>query len=153
MLSGFDGRAGEDNALDLATVQRLHRGRHRQVTLARSRRSDAEGDDRVIDGVGIALLSGGRGPDHLALGAAHDFVPQDFAGSKVVRDHVDGARDLRRVEGLTAFEHQDQFVEEPQHLGGVGPGHRNLVALDSDLGMGKRPFNHPQMFVARAQQA
>ncbi len=153
MLSRLDGRTGEHDALDLAPVQRLHGGRHRQVALARSRRSDAEGDDRVVDGVGVALLSCGRGPDHLALGAAHHLVLEYLAGAQVVVHHVDGPRDLGGVERLAALEHQDELVEEAQHLGGVGSRDRDLVALDPDLRARERPLDDAQMLVARTEQA
>ena len=153
MLARLDGRTREHDALDLAPMQRLDGRRHREVALAGSRGTDAEGDDRAVDGVGVALLSRGRGTDGLALGAAHHLVLQHLARSKVVGDHVDGARDLRGVEGLAALEDEDELVEEPQHLRRVGSRDRDLVALDADLGAWERPFDHAQVLVARTEQA
>ena len=43
-LPGLDGRAGEDQAVDLLGPQRLHGRAHREVGLARPGRTDPEGD-------------------------------------------------------------------------------------------------------------
>ncbi len=152
VLAGLDGRARQHDALHLSTVQRLHGLGHREVALAGTGRADAEGDDRGVDGVGVALLTGRRGTHGLALGAAHDLVAQDLARPQVVLDHVDGARDLGRVERLPALQHQHQLVEESQHLGGVGTGDGDLVALDADLGLGERVLDDAQVLVAGSEQ-
>ena len=57
-LAGLDGRAGEDDPLDLLGLQRLDGHRHRQPRLAGAGRADAERDDVVGDGVDVALLAG-----------------------------------------------------------------------------------------------
>ena len=143
----------EHDALHLAAVQGLDRLGDGEVALAGAGRSDAEGDDRGVDGVGVALLARGRRSHRLALGAAHDLVAQDLARSQVVVDHVDRARDLGGVEGLAALQDEDQLVEEAQHLGGVGAGHGDLVALDADLGLGERVLDDAQVLVAGSEQS
>ena len=56
-LAGLDRRAGEDDPVDLAGLQRLHGQGHGQVGLAGAGRADAEGDDVGGDGVGVLLLA------------------------------------------------------------------------------------------------
>ena len=65
-LARLDRRPGEDDAVDLLGLQRLHRHGHRQPALAGAGRADAEGDDVVADGVDVALLAARLRPDGAA---------------------------------------------------------------------------------------
>ena len=56
-LPGLDRRAGEDDAVDLLGLQRLHGHGHGQPALAGAGRPDPEGDDVLADGVDVALLA------------------------------------------------------------------------------------------------
>ena len=65
-LAGLDRGPGEDDAVDLLGLQRLHRHRHRQPRLAGAGGADAEGDHVVADGVDVALLARRLGADRPA---------------------------------------------------------------------------------------
>ena len=62
---------------------------------------------------------------------------KNLTRAKVVSDHVDGARDLGRVECLAALKDEHELVEESQHHRRVGAGHRDLVSLHANLRLGK----------------
>ena len=66
-LAGLDRRPGEDDALHLLVLQRLHGHGHGQPALAGARRAEAEGDDVAADGVDVALLARGLRPHGAAL--------------------------------------------------------------------------------------
>jgi len=60
---------------------------------------------------------------------------------------------LRGVECLTTLEHEDQFVEETQHLGGVRTRDRDLVALARGFWNRGRPFDDAQVLVTGSEQS
>src|SRR4051812_4460966 len=73
-LAGLDGRAGQDDPVDLAAAQRRGGQRDREERLARSRRPDAEGDRLAPDGVDVALLVDRLRRDLARAMAPHDVV-------------------------------------------------------------------------------
>ncbi len=104
-LAGLDRGPGEDDALDVLGLQRLHRHRHRQPALAGAGRTDAEGDHVGADGVDVALLAGRLRPHGAALGAAQHLVGQHLARALGRAHHVDRARHVRGVERLAPLQH------------------------------------------------
>jgi hypothetical protein len=121
-LARLDRRAGEDDALDLLGVQRLHRHGDREPALAGAGGADAERDDVLGDGVDVALLPGGLGPDPPPVGGAQHLVGEHLGRALVGLHHVDGARHQGAVERLAALQQRDQFAEHA--AGPVGVGRR-----------------------------
>ena len=68
-LSRLDRRAGEDDAVDLLRLERLHRQRDGEVALARTGGADGERDRVVADCVDVPLLARGLRP-HASCGRA-----------------------------------------------------------------------------------
>ena len=127
-LAGLDRRAGEDDALDLLGLQRLHGHRHRQPALAGAGRADAEGDDVV------ARWRRRSASGRLVLGrTGRPLAPRSTSavstslGPLVGVDHVDrcGAT-LAASSALALLQQHDQLLEQAADLLG-------LVAVDGDL--------------------
>ena len=152
MFARLDRGTRQHNALHLSALQRLHRGGHREIGLTRSRRTDAEGDDVVLDGVGVALLTRRRGANGLTLRSPSDLGLQHVTGTNVVAHHVNRAAHLHGVEGLATFQDQHQFVKESQHLLGFRSGDRDLVALHRNAALRVAALDGAQILVARPKE-
>ena len=100
-LARLDGRTGQDDAVDLLALQRLHGLRHREVGLAGSGRADAEHDRVVVDRVDVLLLAERLGPDALAA-RRQDGLAQHIGRAEVEVgvEHPGRAGDLGRAELL-----------------------------------------------------
>ncbi len=85
-LPRLDRRTRQDDAADLLVLERLDRHRHRQVGLAGAGRTDAERHRVLADGVDVALLPGGLGPDRLAL-VGQDHVAVQRRGRALALTH------------------------------------------------------------------
>src|SRR3954471_20100765 len=125
-LAGLDGRAREDDAVDLAALERGGRHRHRQPRLAGARGADAEGDRVAADRVDVALLRDALGRD-LQRPVAPDDVLEHPRG-RLVRVERAGDRGDRALGDLVAL--RDELGHLAHDL--LGGGHRRLVALERD---------------------
>ena len=81
-LARLDGRAGQDDPVDLLGLQRLDRLGHRQVGLAGACRANGEHDRVLVDGVRAVLLVQRLGADRAAAGG------EDALGEHVGRAHA-----------------------------------------------------------------
>jgi hypothetical protein len=122
-FAGLDGRAAEDDAVDLLRLQRLHRLGHGEVGLAGAGRADAEGDGVLVDRVDVPLLVEGLRADRAAP------VAQDVEGQHLGRtlggleaEHADDALDGLGGDTLAGADDRDQLVDEPL-------GERDLARL------------------------
>ena len=117
-LAGLDRRAGEDDALDLLGLQRLHGHGHGQPALAGAGRAEAEGDDVLADGVDVALLAarswaapcGPRADRRTSCGAAPRI------GRSSARTMSIDAAHAGAVERLALLEQHDELLEQPPDL-------------------------------------
>ncbi len=134
-------------------LEGLDRERDSQVRLARAGRTDAEGHDVAGDGVGVALLAGGLGPDGAALGRAKQFGGEHLGRAHVVLDHGDGPTHVAGVEALALFEERDELVEQPAHPFGVLAVDGDLVAPHHDVRAAEGLFDQPQQLVSLPEQA
>ena len=127
-LAGLDRRAGEDDALHLLGLQRLHGHRHGQPALAGAGRAEAERDDVLADGVDVALLAGRLRPHRPALGAAQDVV-----GEHLARPLVGAApcRSTRRTVGVV--EVAGRCCSSTTSSSNSRPDLLGLGAVDGDL--------------------
>ena len=131
-LSRFHRRPGEDDAVRVTRLERLHRQRHGQVRLAGAGGADAEGHDVGGDGVGVALLPRRLGSDGPTPRRAQQLGGEDLRRAHVVLDHGDGSADVTGVEALALFEQRDELVEQPTHPFGVFAVDGDLVAPHDD---------------------
>ena len=146
-LARFHGGPGEDDALHLLGLQRLHGKGDRQPTLARAGGAEGEGDHVLPNGVDVALLTGGLRPDRAALGPAKDLVGQHPARSLRGAHHVDRASEHAVVERLALLEQEHELLHQLAHLVGVLARDRDLVASHDDLGTGERPLDLAEVLV------
>ena len=93
-LARLDGRAGQDDPLDLLALQRLHGLRHREVGLAGSGRADAEDDRVLVDRVDVVLLAERLRAD--ALAAAREDRLAEHLG-RAARRRLEDPRGRRHV--------------------------------------------------------
>ena len=127
-LSRLDRRSREDDAADLAALQGLHGLRHRQVGLARSRRSDAEHDRVQIDRVDIVALTDRLGADHLSA-RGEDRLAERRARTLARRaEHAVRRRHVGGLDRETVAGHLEQLVDEHARR-----AHRALLARERDL--------------------
>ena len=123
-LARLDRGPGQDDALDLFALQRLHGLRHRQVGLAGSGGADAERDGVLVDRVDVRLLPEGLGADALAA-AGEDRLAEDLGRAPLAA--LEDARRTRHIDGAeigTVLHHQDELADEALGGGdlvGVGP--------------------------------
>ena len=68
--------------------------------------ADAEGDDVAGDGVDVAPLAAGLGPDRAAPGRAQHLGGEHLGRALVGLHHVDGAADVGGVEALAPLEQE-----------------------------------------------
>ena len=122
-LAGFHGGAGEDDALDLVTVQGIDGAGHRQEGLAGTGRADAEGEVVPEDVLQVLALVGGAPLQLAAPGAEGGIVGrlrrQRFGDGRVCRIVVagldDGQLDVLRAERVAVG-----VVEAAEQAGGTG---------------------------------
>ena len=152
-LAGLDRRAGEDDAVDLLGLQRLHGHGHRQPGLAGAGGADAERDDVLADGVDVALLAGRSwgGPCGPRAERSTSAVSTSDGRSSCA-DHVDGAHDAGRLEALAPLEQQHQLLEQVPDLVGLVAGDGDLVAPHVDLDAAERGLDDAQQLVALAEE-
>ncbi len=151
-LARFDRGAGEDDAVDLLGLERLHRERHREVALAGAGGPDAERDGVRLHRVDVALLTGGLRSHRLA--SAQHLGGEHVSGSLVGLQHLDAPADTLAVQHVTGFEQRDHLFEQPSDAVGfvfVAPD-GDLVPAHVDLHR-ERVLHEPQQFVALAEQA
>jgi hypothetical protein len=119
---------GQDDAVDLFGLQRLHGLGHRQVRLAGARRSDAEHHRVGVDGVHIPLLVQGLRPDRLAARGQMFWV-------RISAARVSGSADMPMTRSTASpvrpWPGADDGDEFGQHLG--GPSHGVGRACEGDL--------------------
>src|SRR3954447_21605719 len=125
-LARLDGGAREDDAVDLAALERRRGHRHRQPRLARARGPDAEGDGVAPDRVHVALLHHALGRD-LERAVTPDDVLEHACG-RLVRVERAGHRGDRALRQLVARAHEVGHLTHDL-LGGV---HGLLAALERD---------------------
>ena len=125
---------------------------HRQIRLTRPGRPDAEGDDVVGDGVGVALLSRRLRTHRPTPRRAEDLGGEDLRRTDVVLHHDDGPADIGGVESLTLFEQDDELVEQSTDTLGVVAFDADLVSPGHDADVGKCLFDQPQQLVALSEQ-
>ena len=134
-LAGLDGRAREDDAVDLAARERGGRHRHRQERLAGARRADAERDRVAPDRVDVALLVDGLGR-HLEVAVApHDVLEHGARGLALV-EHLRDRLDRRRADLVPALDQRRQLAHDGRtrlHRLGVA-FERDHVAAQEDPG-------------------
>jgi hypothetical protein len=138
LLAGLDGRAGEDQAVDLLGHEGLDGDGHGQVGLAGAGGADAEDHGVLADGVDVLLLAERLGLDGAAAGG-QDGVAEHLGGAGatavlVAADDVDGAADGVGGEEVAPLQQGDELLEEPGDPFGVGllAGDGDLVAADED---------------------
>ncbi len=112
-LAGLDRGPGEDDAVDLLGLQRLHRHGHREPALAGAGRADAEGDDVLADGVDVALLPARLRPHRAPACRAQHLGGQHLGRTLVGLHHVDGAGHARRLEPMALLQQHHELLEEP----------------------------------------
>ena len=134
--------------MHLLGLRRLHRHCDCQPALARASGAETEGDDVVADGIDVALLAGGLGPDGLALRPAHDVVGEDLAGSLVVTHHVDAAANAGFVEVLPALQDDHELLAQPTDDAGLRAIDVDLVAPHRHVDIGIGSLDEPQMGIA-----
>ena len=125
-LARLDRRAGEDDAVDLLRLQRLHRERDREVALAGSGGADAERDGVRAHRVDVALLPRGLRAHRLA--PAQHLGGEHLGRSLVGLQHLDAPADAFAVEHVARLEQRDHLLEETADALGL-----DLVAADGDL--------------------
>ena len=126
-LAGLDGRAREDDARDLAVVQRRDGERHREIGLAGARRADAERHGRAADRVDVALLVERLGRDLLAAVPPHDVV-QDVDRAPVRVEHADDRIDRLLPDRQALLDEAGELLEQQAHL-----CHGRVTAFGDDL--------------------
>src|SRR5947209_5900078 len=150
-LARFDGGTGEDDAVHLLVLQRLHTEGDGQVGLAGARRANHERDDVVPDGVGVVLLAAGLGADSASPGRAQNLGGEDLRRPLVGLHHVDGASDVDAVEHVALFEQQHQLVDQRADARRVRAFDGDLVAADKGLGV-ERCLDEPEKLVALPEE-
>ena len=121
-LAGLDRGPGEDDAVDLLGLQRLHRHRHRELALAGAGRADAEGDD-VVARWRRRSASGrsSSGRTVRPCGRAQHLGGEHLGRALVGLHHVDGAADTSPASSAwPCSSSSDQLLEEPADPLGVG---------------------------------
>ena len=152
-LPRLDGRAAQDDPVDLLGLQRLHGLRHREVGLAGAGGADAEGDRAGVDRLDVALLVERLRADRAA--AVGQDVEAQHVGRALLRlgaQHLDDPLDGLAGHALPGAHEGDDLVEQSlglRDLGGVA-GERDPVAADVDGGL-EGPLDQPEVLVARTQ--
>ena len=126
-LPGLDRRAGEDDAVDLLGLQRLHGHGHRQPALAGAGRADAEGDDVLADGVDVALLPARLRAHRAAARRAQHLGGEHLGRALVGLHHLDGAAHRGGVEAVALLDQHHEVLEQPRDPLDV------VVAVEGDL--------------------
>jgi hypothetical protein len=148
----FDGRTGQNDALDLLRLQRLDRHRDGQPRLAGSGWPDAERDDVGGDGIDVPFLAGGLGTNMPAPGTLEHLMGEDVGRSLVGLHHPDRLGEAAVIELVTALEQRHQLVEQLSEVFGVFSPQRDLVATYTDVGVGEPTFDLAEVLIARTQQ-
>ena len=122
-FAGLDRGAGQDNARDLAGPQRGERHRHRQVSLARPGRADADGHVVTPNGIQVFLLPDRLGGHAGLLVGGLDAVAHDVLERRdaFVFDDAQGVGELpapHRRAGLERILQQQEQVLGALH--GIG---------------------------------
>src|SRR5215210_1313878 len=125
-FAGLDGGPGQYDPRHLSPVQGLDGQGHGQVRLARPRRTDAEDDLMLADGIGIRLLVTGLRRD-AAPAVREDHIPKHFPPTTAVGHLVEALGCLRR-RVVPLLGEPDQPVED-----GLGPLHGPLGTAQHDL--------------------
>ena len=135
-LPRLDGRAAEDDPVDLLGLQRLHGLGHREVGLAGAGRADAEGDRVLVDRVDVALLVERLGPDR-ATAVGQDVEAQHVGRALGASRRAASAMIRSTVSPVTPWPvrmMRHDLVEEALGEGDLGrlAGERDPVAADVD---------------------
>ena len=125
-LAGLDGRAREDDPVDLAAAQRGGGQRDGQEGLARTRRADAERDRPAPDGVDVALLVDRLRRD-LARAVTPDDVVEDLGRGRVLVERAGDGRDRPGGDLVALLDELGQLLHD-----GRGGLHGRLVAVEGD---------------------
>ena len=152
-LPRLDRRSGEDDAVDLLGLQRVHGHGHGEPTLAGTGGPDTEGDDVVADRLDVLLLSTRLGPHHATTSAAQHIGRQHLRRSFVGQHHVDAPTHGRRLEHLTLLQDHHELLEQLTDLHGPLAGHRDLVAPHMHGGIGEGILDQAEELVVLAEQA
>jgi hypothetical protein len=109
---------GQDDPIHLLGLQCLHGLRHRKVGLAGTRRTDAEHDGVLVDGIDVSLLVDGLRPDVLAP-PRQDAQAQHLSGTLLGVCLQDAERPAHRVRGevVTGFHQLKQLLEKSDRQG------------------------------------
>ena len=151
-LARLDRGTRQDQPVDLAGDQHRHRLRHREIGLARPRR--AQGEDHVVAGQRLHILSLDRRArdDRLLARADHDLgrrgdLVVDDPVERGLRRHPDQRLDRRGIDVMPLVE---PVVEPHQH---VARARRRLgLALDHHAIAARRDM-HPKPVLDRHQVA
>lgn len=159
-FAGLDRGTGQDDAVDLLGLQRLHRLGHGQVGLAGARGADAEDDRVLVDRVDVPLLVEGLGSDGAAA-RGQDVLCQNLgrglpAFTRPVLtcpQHGDRAFHCVLRHRLPGAEHQHHLVEQALDKGDFPwvADRADLVAPDVDVGRRESRLDHAQEGVSGSQ--
>ena len=136
-LAGLHGGAGEDNAVHLVALQRLHSLRHGEVGLTGTRRADTEDHGVRVDGVHVLLLVNGLGANRGAAGGQDARRQRVRRVAQFVTEHAHEAVDhLNGNLRVVAGEHA-QLVQQlcggGDGLGGAGDEHVQVLGAQANL--------------------
>jgi len=132
-LPRFDGRASEDDPIDILPLQRLHGFRHGEVGLSGAGRADPEHDRVRVDGVDVFFLAEGLRTDALpARGENRRAETDGGARAAVITEHTGARHDLGGREIAALADHHEEFVDQAPGSGDLRrlAGERNFVAAD-----------------------
>ena len=94
-LPRLDGRAGENYALDIFALKRLHCLGHREVRLACARWPDTEGDRVLVDCVDVGLLAECLRANALAAAGQNRLAEKLGRAAAVLLEDARGLGDIR----------------------------------------------------------
>src|SRR5439155_18212559 len=117
----------EDDAADLAFLQRRDRERDREVCLAGAGRADREGHRATANLVYVALLRDRLRGD-LVAAVTPDDVLEDRADVLSLVERVEDRVDCARADLLPGLDEVDELVHHRARLGDL-----RVVALDREL--------------------
>ena len=152
-LAGLDRRTRQDDARDLAAIQRRDRHRHREIGLARPGRPDRDRDVVFLDQVDITTLRQVLRADRLERSAQDVLVDVLELDLGLVAEHPDHVSNVGRANALPRLQELVELLEDtPRQRGlGLGPLDPDLVAAGVDL-HAERSLEQPQRLLAIAVQ-
>ncbi len=148
-LAGLDRRARENDPRDLLLLERLHGHRHREISLARAGRADAEDHVARLDRAQVRALPGRLRDDRRALRRGQDFRVEQFVQPRVrlrLRHRAQRIKKLVLADRQAALPPAIELLENAaRHLYPI------RLALDAQPAFARRHF-HPELFLERLQQ-